>query len=140
MKYLFTLIISVALINIPDSFSQSRGLEFGDILWQFQVPDNPGTTVQDKQIRSLKQIPDVTGDGINDVVIATGNYWTIGINGLTGDSLWKFSTHFGTINTGSVMWEDALDISDLDNNGTYDVVIGCGGGNEMVLWESYNYK
>jgi hypothetical protein len=130
MKYIFTILALVFLV--PYSVSQQRGLEFGDILWQFQVPDNPGTSSQDKQIRSLKQIPDVTGDGINDVVIATGNYWTICINGLTGDSLWKFSTHFGTINTGSVMWEDALDISDLDNNGTYDVVIGCGGGNEMV--------
>lgn len=130
MKYFFQLIIlAFSVINLS---AQSRGLEFGDIIWQITVPDNPGTTIQDKQIRSLKQIPDLTGDGINDVVVCTGNYWTICYNGSNGDTLWKFSTHFGTINTGSVPWEDAMTISDLDNNNIYDVIIGCAGGNEMV--------
>ncbi len=130
MKYIYALLLIVFLIS-PLS-SQTRGLEFGDIIWQAQVPDNPGTSIQDKQIKSLKQMPDVTGDGINEIIACTGNYWTICFNGLTGDTLWKFSTHFGTINTGSVDYEDALDISDLDNDGIYDVVIGCAGGNEMV--------
>ena len=129
MKYLILLIITISTISIN---AQTRGLEFGDIVWQVTVPNNPGTTIQDKQIRSQKQIPDVTGDGINDVIVCTGNYWTLCYNGLTGALVWQFSTHFGTINTGSVPWEDAMCITDLENNGVYDVVIGCAGGNEMV--------
>jgi len=130
MKILFCL-LSIILFS-HQSYANHAGLKFGDIICQFLVPDNPGTTLQDRQVRSLKQIPDVTGDGINDVIIATGNYWTICVNGATGTIVWQFSTHFGSINTGSVEWEDAMDISDLNNDGIYDVVIGCGGGNEMV--------
>lgn len=124
------IIISVFLIsaNPKNGFSQS----LGDIVWQILIPDNPGTSLQDKQIRSLKQIPDVNGDNLNDVVAATGNYWTICYSGINGSLLWSYSTHFGSINTGSVEWEEAMAIADVNNDGTYDVVIGCGGGNEMV--------
>ncbi len=117
---------------MQNGFSQSRGLELGDIVWQIVIPDNPGTSLQDKQIRSLKQIPDVNGDNVNDVIVATGNYWTICYSGINGDLLWQYSTNFGTINTGSVEWEDALEIADVNNDGIYDAVIGCAGGNEMV--------
>ena len=109
-----------------------KDFALGDILWQVQIPDNPGTTLQDKQIRSLKQIPDVNGDGINDVVAATGNYFTFIFSGLNGSEIWRYSTYFGSINSGSVEWEDAVDIADVNNDGIKDVVIGCGGGNEMV--------
>lgn len=127
---IFTLIYIV--INLNTVFPQNRGLVLGDILWQIIVPDNPGTTLQDKQIRSLKQIPDVNGDNVNDVVVATENYWTLCYSGINGNLLWQYDTYFGTINTGSVDWEDAMDISDVNNDGISDVVIGCGGGNEMV--------
>lgn len=127
---LFSIIFLFA--NFHDVFSQNRGLNLGEIIWQIQIPDNPGTTLQDKQIRSLKQIPDVNGDNVNDVAVATGNYWTLCLNGITGAIIWQYSTHFGPINTGSVEWEEAMEIADVNNDGTFDVVIGCGGGNEMV--------
>ncbi len=129
MKYTLLFII---LFNLNFTFAQTRGLEFGDIVWEILIPNNPGTTLQDKQIRSMKQIPDVNGDNINDVIIATGNYWTICYSGINGAIIWQYSTHFGMINTGSVEWEDAVDIADVNNDGTLDAVIGCGGGNEMV--------
>ncbi|MBK8982635.1 MAG: PQQ-binding-like beta-propeller repeat protein [Ignavibacteria bacterium] len=125
-------VLSVISINPHNAYSQSRGLEFGDIVWQILIPDNPGTTFNDKQIRSIKQIPDVNGDNVNDVAVATGNYWTICFSGINGAIIWQYSTHFGSINTGSVEWEEAMEIADVNNDGTYDVVIGCGGGNEMV--------
>jgi outer membrane protein assembly factor BamB len=133
MKRIKYLLITFLLLMIIDTAkTQTRGLQFGDIIWQIQIPDNPGTTLQDKQIRSMKQIPDVNGDNVNDVIVATGNYWTICFNGINGSILWQYSTHFGSINTGSVEWEDAVAISDVNNDGTFDAVIGCGGGNEMV--------
>jgi len=131
-KYLFLAIIVPAILMINDSYSQTRGLMFGDILWQKQIPDNPGTTVQNKMITSLKQIPDVNGDGVNDVIATTGNYYTFCYSGLNGNVLWQYDTYFGSFNTGSVDWEDAVDMADLNGDGITDVVIGCGGGNEMV--------
>lgn len=129
-KHIITIILT--FLNLQICFSQSEGIFMGDILWQIVIPDNPGTTLQDRQIRSLKQIPDVNGDNVNDVAVATGNYWTICYSGLNGNQLWRFSTHFGSINTGSVEWEEAMAIADVNNDGIHDVVIGCGGGNEMV--------
>lgn len=131
-KLVLILATYYSLVNLNVCYSHSEGLQLGDILWQIVVPDNPGTTNQDKQIKSLKQIPDINGDHITDVIVATGNYWTLCLNGVNGNIIWQFSTHFGTINTGSVEWEDALDIVDINNDGTYEVVIGCAGGNEMV--------
>ncbi len=131
MKYLILvtgLILSAVILN--EGYSQTRVL--GDIIWQIQVPDNPGPSLQDKQVRSLKQISDVNGDGINDVVVAAGNYLTLCFSGANGIELWRFSSYFGSINSGSVEWEDAVDISDVNSDGIKDVVIGCAGGNEMV--------
>lgn len=108
----------------------------GEIYWQANVLDNPFTSYDDYQPVSIKQINDVNGDGVNDVVIASGNYLTTCYNGnasVTGDSLWSFNTGYNNNNTGSVTWEDALQIrSDVDGDGIQDVVIGCAGGNEMV--------
>lgn len=125
-------IAAMLLINLQSGNAQTRGLVFGDVVWQILIPDNPGTTLQDKQVRSLKQIPDVNGDNVNDVIAATGNYWTICYSGINGSIIWQYSTHFGSINTGSVEWEDAVDIADVNSDGIFDAVIGCGGGNEMV--------
>ena len=124
----------------------------GNIFWQGQIPDNPGTSYQDYTPRSMKKIQDVNGDGIKDLVVATENYWTLVFNGNssgTSDVLWKYSTYFGSINTGSVDYEQGLQIaSDLNGDNHEDVVIGTGGGNEFVyalngitgekLWEFGN--
>ncbi len=108
----------------------------GDIMWEGNVPDNPNTGFQDYQPISIKEITDVNGDGINDIIECTGNYWTICYNGnssVFADTLWKFNTNFGTINTGSVTYKDAMQIiNDINGDGIKDVIIGCGGGNEMV--------
>lgn len=108
----------------------------GSILWEGYVPDNPFTSFDDYQPTSIKQIADVNGDGVNDVIVSSGNYLVTCFNGsssVTGDVLWMFNTGYNDNNTGAVPWEDALQIrSDVDSDGVEDVVFGCGGGNEFV--------
>jgi HYDIN/CFA65/VesB-like, Ig-like domain/Secretion system C-terminal sorting domain/PQQ-like domain len=153
-----TAVISSNAVNLPSAnisltgTGQFNPTALGDIMWQGHTPDNPNTSSQDYQPKSIKRIGDVNADGVNDVVVASENYWTICYNGnasVTADTLWKFNTDFGSINTGSVDWEDAMDIlSDINNDGVDEVVIGCGGGNEIVyvisgktgqkLWEYGN--
>ena len=110
--------------------------DLGDIMWQGVNPDNPNTSFNDIQPMSMRYVPDVNGDGVSDLIVCTENYLTICYNGnssVTADILWMFNTHFGTINTGSVDWQEAMQtIPDIDGDGVTDIVIGCGGGNEMV--------
>jgi outer membrane protein assembly factor BamB len=141
------------LINIPVSGSAINfDPTLGNIFWQGQIPDNPGTSFQDYTPRSMKKIQDVNGDGIKDLVVATENYWTLVFNGNSSgssDVLWSYSTYFGSINTGSVDYEQGVQIaSDLNGDNHEDVVIGTAGGNEFVyalngltgavLWEFGN--
>jgi len=108
----------------------------GDILWQGHVPDNPFAYIQDYQPASMKIINDVNGDGVQDVVQSSKHYLVTCFNGnssVNGDVIWTFNTGYNNNNTGSVMFEDALQIrSDVDGDGVQDVVFGCGGGNEFV--------
>ncbi|MFQ3608111.1 MAG: choice-of-anchor D domain-containing protein [Chloroherpetonaceae bacterium] len=110
--------------------------QLGAILWQGRVPANPETSFQDYSPVSMKPIPDINNDGVDDIVLATENYWTMCINGNGSDSMdifWLFNTGTNNNNTGSVDRVGALQIaSDLNNDGVADVVIGCGGGNEEV--------
>jgi hypothetical protein len=108
----------------------------GEIYWQGLVLNNSFSSNIDLATISIKQIGDVNGDGVNDVVVASANYLTTCYNGNssgTADSLWSFNTGYNNNNSGSVTWEDAMQIrSDVDGDGIQDVVIGCAGGNEMV--------
>lgn len=126
--------------NVKFVYLQGSGVnpqrEFGNIYWQGQIPDNPGTTFQQYHPRSMKKIQDINGDGVMDMAIATQNYWTMVFNGNSsgwGDILWTYSTYFGSINTGAVEQEQCLQItSDLNGDGFQDVIIGTAGGNEFV--------
>jgi hypothetical protein len=108
----------------------------GGVMWEGAVPDNPFTSFDDYQTKSIKQIGDVNGDGVNDVIVASGNYLVTCFNGnssVTGDVLWVFNSGTNNNNTGSVDWEDALQIrDDINGDGVQDVVFGCAGGNEFV--------
>ncbi|MBL8007754.1 MAG: choice-of-anchor D domain-containing protein [Ignavibacteria bacterium] len=108
----------------------------GEIYWQGNIPDNPNTTSDNLKVMSMKEIPDVNYDGKNDVIVSTDNYWTICYNGnssVTDDILWKFNTRQSSNVSGSVVYEDGMQIlDDINSDGIRDVVIGTGGNNELV--------
>jgi len=108
----------------------------GEILWEGDVPDNPYTVADDYKPVSIKQITDVNADGINDMLVASQNYYVTCFNGgssVTSDILWTFNTGYNNNNSGSVPYEQAMQIrTDVDGDGIQDIVIGCAGGNEEV--------
>jgi outer membrane protein assembly factor BamB len=121
----------------------SGPFDLGYQFWNYQVPDNPRAgSFQDYEVDGLRPINDITGDGIEEVVIATENYWILCLNGAgsgTTDTLWSFITYISNSSAGSIGAnfeygvQDAIQIaSDLNNDGFNDVVIATGGGNEHV--------
>lgn len=108
----------------------------GNIVWQGNVPDNPGTNFDDYTARMIKSIPDINDDGVDDIIVTTDNYYVVAFNGNSSggaDVLWTFRTNPNNNNTGNVEQYESFQIAnDLDGDGFKDVVVGTAGGNEFV--------
>ncbi len=97
-----------------------------DIIWAYNLaPDNNNTGNVDYN-QGLQIIDDITGDGINDVVVGTagGGESVIAINGVTGQLIWEYGDPIN-YNNGDV-W--AVDVKrDWNNDGKKDVLASVSG-------------
>jgi hypothetical protein len=129
--------VNLLTLKIPLSGSgNTTPAALGDIMWQGQVPDNPNTLSDDYQVMAMKEIPDVNQDGVNDMIVCTDNYWTLCYNGnssVTSDILWRVNTRTSSNVSGSVVYEEGMQIvDDINSDGIKDVIFGTGGNNELV--------
>ena len=101
----------------------------GTNLWSYMIAGG-----FDNSPKSIHSIPDVTGDGVDDVIVGSEDYYIRCFNGnasVTGDVIWSYLT---TAGSGSVYQQNDMDIiSDIDNDGFKDVIIGTTGGNESII-------
>jgi hypothetical protein len=76
-------------------------------------------------------IPDITGDGVDDVIVCAEDDYIRCFNGNadgTGDVLWEHEIY-----AGSVYAQNALQIvDDIDDDGYHDVVVGSAWGGRLV--------
>ncbi|GBD86439.1 FG-GAP repeat protein [bacterium BMS3Abin03] len=147
-SYTDTLTIASSDVNNPvagvavDGTGTFNEYDYGYTFWNYQVPSNPNTSSTEYRVEGLKPINDITGDGVDEVMIATDNYWLMCLDGAasgTSFPIWTFNTYFSNSNAGSIgqSWDygvqDAMQIAnDLNGDGFNDVVIGTGGSNEHV--------
>ncbi|HEX8386384.1 MAG TPA: choice-of-anchor D domain-containing protein, partial [Rubricoccaceae bacterium] len=125
-------------------------LAAGSPVWTHAVPDNPSSSGSAK-VSSVRVAGDLTGDGLPDLVYAAANSLTVALDAdseyqAPGTSapggpavLWQFNTCPDNNDCGAVsgvdgLYDTGLDAAgDLDGDGTGDVVIGTGGGNDSVV-------
>jgi outer membrane protein assembly factor BamB len=101
-------------------------IPIGGILWQYNI-----TTGYDNSPKAIAPIPDISGDGIDDVIICSEDNFVRCFNGNasgSGDILWETEIYSGNIYT-----QNSLNIiDDLDADGYDDVVVGTTGGDRAI--------
>lgn len=93
----------------------------GALLWSSTTVSDPGMMVD--------ALPDVTGDGIHEVVVSSWDNAVSVLDGSDGTQVWK--TSVGTLNGGDV-WT-ARAIPDLDGDGSHDVIAGSFDGHAYAM-------
>lgn len=98
----------------------------GELLWSYVI-----TGSFDNSPKGIRPVQDITGDGVDDVVIAAEDNYIRCLNGnSSGDADLMWETE---IYSGNVYQENAIaTIPDINGDGTHDVVIGTTGGDESV--------
>ncbi len=129
-------------ISSNDPLTPSAGLDVfargvpafsaGEIIWSYQAIEN---------VVSCTAIDDVNGDGFEDVVaeafdagVSGDNLTCISGSGWgSGDLVWSARPQGGPSNSGGYGDECLITISDLNNNGTQDIVLGTAWGSRSVF-------
>ncbi len=90
----------------------------GTLLWNVSASD---------QIFGSAIFQDVTGDNVDDAFIGGRSAELIGINGATGEEIWRFKEVNNTIDANWFNFYNGQWIADQDNDGYLDILISNGG-------------
>jgi hypothetical protein len=99
----------------------------GESLWNYYI--NVGF---DNSPKAITPIADVTGDGIDDVIVCSEDYFIRCFNGNssgTADVMWEYEVYSGYVydQTGLTT------IEDINNDGYEDVIVGTTGGDRSIV-------
>lgn len=101
--------------------------EIGTPLWEYQI-----TGGSDNSPKAIGYISDITGDGIEDVIVCSEDNFIRAFNGNAsgeGQVIWERE-----ISSGSIYQQNALStIGDIDNDGYQDIVVGTAWGDRSVV-------
>lgn len=98
----------------------------GEPLWNYII-----SAGWDNSPKAIKSIRDISGDGVDDVIICSEDNFVRCFNGNshgTADILWEFEIY-----SGNIYQQQGLAIhADINNDGYEDVVVGTTGGDRSV--------
>lgn len=99
----------------------------GETLWNYYI--NVGF---DNSPKAITPIADVTGDGVDDVIVCSEDYFIRCFNGNssgTADVMWEYEVYSGYVydQTGLTT------IEDINNDGYEDVIVGTTGGDRSIV-------
>lgn len=107
-------------------WGQTVDLSMGALLWDFQIL--PGTFMN---IRAIKAIPDIWGNGLDDVVVCGEDDYVRAYNGNSSglaDVIWEQYFYSGPVS----YYRGLSTGADLNADGVADVVVGTAGGDRSV--------
>ncbi len=117
--------------NPRDVLLTGEGLDkdwpMGDEFWSYTITD-----LYDSSPKSIIKIADVTGDGVDDVIVASEDDYIRCFNGNshgTGDVIWETYIY-----AGSVYSQNSLTIiDDINADGYEDVIVGTAWGDRSII-------
>lgn len=99
----------------------------GTPLWTYQLDGG-----FDPSPKSIVSLQDVTGDGVDDVIVGSEDYYVRCFNGnasVSGDVIWEKLIPSGPV----YQQNDISTIDDINGDGYRDVIVGTTGGDESII-------
>lgn len=100
----------------------------GAPLWTYLI----NASTFDNSPKAIGPIDDITGDGVNDLIICSEDNYVRCFNGnasVSGDVMWETLIYSGNIYHQNAM----TTIEDINNDGYADVIVGTTGGDRSII-------